>query len=81
MKQAPSFPPYPKPRGRAHFEVPSHVRALIEDLRKRTKADTLTEVVRRALTIYDALLTAARRGETIIARRKDGTECEVLLIP
>jgi hypothetical protein len=40
----------------------------------------LTEVVRRALSVYDVLLTAVReRGETIVLRSPDGKEREVLI--
>lgn len=45
-----------------------------------SEADSITEVVRRALAVYDVLLTAVReRGERLILRSSDGTEREVII--
>ncbi|MDC3956883.1 hypothetical protein KEG38_23690 [Polyangium jinanense] len=46
-----------------------------------SEADTITEVVRRAVALYDALFSAVKeRGERIILRGADGTERELLIL-
>ncbi|WP_437567943.1 hypothetical protein [Sorangium sp. So ce542] len=40
-----------------------------------SEADSLTEVIRRALSVYDALLTTTQEeGGTVVLRNADGTE-------
>lgn len=65
---------------RLDLELPERVRARLEELRTMSGADSLTEVVRRALATYDVLLTASReRGDVIVVRSRDGTEREVFI--
>ncbi|HVK71265.1 MAG TPA: ribbon-helix-helix protein, CopG family [Polyangium sp.] len=65
---------------RLELELPERVRARLEELRAMNGADSLTEVVRRALATYDVLLTATRnRGNTIVQRSHDGAEREVFI--
>ena len=46
-----------------------------------SEADTITEVVRRAVALYDALMSAIQgRGEKVILRGTDGTERELLIL-
>lgn len=67
-------------RVRLHLELPERVRERLEELREMTEADTVTEVVRRALSFYDALVTAKNEdGVTVVVRGKDGRERELLL--
>lgn len=61
--------PSPNPKTRLNLEVSESVRTLLEDLRKRTDADSLTEVIRRAVAVYDVLV--ATRA-TIILHYPDG---------
>jgi len=51
----------------------------LESVRVRTNADSKTEVVRRAIQIYDALLTMSANG-SIIFRDTDGTEQKILIL-
>ncbi|WP_170229745.1 hypothetical protein [Polyangium fumosum] len=45
-----------------------------------SEAGTITQVVKRAVTLYDVLLSAIRNGrERIILRSVDGTERELLI--
>jgi len=70
----------PEPKARLSLELPERVRARLEQLRTIAEADSITEVVRRGLAIYDVLLTANReRGEKLILRGLDGSEKEVLI--
>ncbi|HVK70622.1 MAG TPA: hypothetical protein VM694_39480 [Polyangium sp.] len=65
---------------RLDLEFPERVRVRLEELRAMNGADSLTEVVRRALAAYDVLLTAAReRGDKIVLRSHDGTEREMVI--
>ena len=78
-----SVPRTPRPanqegRVRLNLELPERLRARLEPLRVLSEADSLTEVVRRAIALYDVLLMAVRdRGVTIVLRSRDGTEREL----
>ena len=51
----------------------------MERLRDETEADSLTEVIRRALAVYELLWDQRKEGwETVM--RRDGTERSVLII-
>jgi hypothetical protein len=65
---------------RLNLEVSSSVRDRLERLREDTEADSLTEVIRRALAIYELLWTQNSRGSQTILRLPDGSEREVLLV-
>ena len=65
-------------RARLNLELPERLRARLEPLRALSEADSLTEMVRRAIALYDVLLMAVRdRGVTIVLRSRDGTEREL----
>lgn len=59
---------------RLNLEVPERVRENLDRLRELADADSMTEVVRRALMVYDALLTAHKEGAKVVVRRRDGRE-------
>jgi hypothetical protein len=52
------------------------VQALVE----LTEASSLSEVLRRALEVYDQLVRAQRDGAHILLRRPQGRESERLII-
>lgn len=66
-------------RVRLSLETSKQVRDRLEVLRVRTGADSLTEVVRRAVAVYDALLTRTANGAKVVLRQSDGSEQELLL--
>jgi hypothetical protein len=70
-------PPNSDQRSRLHLELPGRLRARLDELRRLTEADSVTEVVRRAVAIYDVLVT---RRELVFLRSADGTEREVLIL-
>lgn len=72
--------PRDSPRTRLSLELPERVRERLEQLRELSSADTLSEVIRRSLAVYDALLTTTANGGSVVLRKADGTE-ERLLIP
>ncbi len=63
---------------RLNLDLPERVRDRLERLQDLSEADSLTEVIKRALSVYDALLTATREeGGKLVLRKEDGSE-EVL---
>jgi len=61
---------------RLNFELARRLRERLDEPRARTEADSATGVVRRAIAIYDVLVT---RKERVFLRSADGTEREVLI--
>ena len=68
-------------RVKMSIEVPETIKRLIEELRVETGADSMTEVIRRALQLY-AHATRVKKveGRTLFIRDADGTERELLLV-
>ncbi len=63
---------------RLNLDLPERVRERLERLQELSEADSLTEVIKRALSVYDALLTATlEEGGKLVLRKEDGSE-EVL---
>lgn len=56
------------------------VRERLENLREQTDADSLTEVIRRSLAVYEFLQDGIHDGGKVVMRRKDGSELEVALL-
>jgi hypothetical protein len=54
------------------------VRKQLENLRDQTTADSLAEVIRRALAVYDILRQATAKGGAIYIRAED-VEREVII--
>lgn len=50
-------------------------------MRDATDAETLTEVIRRALAVYELLVESQKQGSTIFVRDEEGKERDVLLAP
>ena len=70
-----------EPKVRLNLDIPEAVRERLDRLRELSEADTLTEVIRRALAAYEVLLTNSHaHGSRIIIRDPDGTETELRLI-
>jgi hypothetical protein len=64
-------------RVRLNLELSERVRDRLELVRVMSEADTLTEVIRRSLVIYEALLTTMLAGDKIVLR-VNGEEKELL---
>lgn len=65
---------------RLNLEMSLQVRERLENLREQTDADSLTEVVRRALAVYEYLYDGIQDGGKIILRRENGKESEIALL-
>lgn len=66
-------------RVRLSLEVAESVKDRIDSLIERSDAESMSEVIRRALAVYDKLVDNQSRGGVTILRGKDGREQEVLL--
>ena len=69
-------------KSRLTLELAVPVRERLEELRARTGAESVTEVIRRAVAFYDAFLGVEGDGAivSIVVKHKDGRE-EGMLIP
>jgi len=65
---------------RLNLELTEEVRKRLEALRGRTEADSLAEVIRRALAVYDFLWTERENGAELLVRDPDRTESKVVLL-
>jgi len=75
----------PRPASRVEkkrltLEVSAPVRERMEALQDHLGADSLTEVIRRAVAILDTLITERDRGKQLVLRdQRTGREQELLL--
>ena len=74
-----SRPARTEPKVRLNLEISQAVRERLERLRERTGAETITEVIRRALALHELLLDQTDQGGEILAR-KDGHERLFVLV-
>ena len=70
-------PPSTERRVRLNLEVTERVRERLHKIKALIEADSITEVIRRALFVYEFVLKT--RGRLVI-RSKDGTERDVILL-
>lgn len=69
-----------QPKVRLNLDMPEEIKEQLEELRDLTHADSMSEVVRRALAVYDFLLLEKSAGGVTFIRDKDGKERELFLI-
>ncbi len=55
-------PLVPGGRTRLNLAISPEVKARLENLQERTEADSMTEVIRRALAVYERLVDIDRDG-------------------
>ncbi len=68
-------------KSRLNLEIPERVRERLERDQNLSGATSITEVIIRALSVYNALLTTVHEtGAKVIVRKPDGTEQELLLL-
>ncbi|MGF6264389.1 Arc/MetJ-type ribon-helix-helix transcriptional regulator [Paraburkholderia youngii] len=68
-----------QPKVRLNLDMSVEVKEQIEGLRDRTHADSMSEVIRRALALYDFMLTQKEGGATVVLRASDGTDTRLPL--
>lgn len=64
---------------RLTLSIPTAVRERLEELQSATGAESMTEVIRRALAVYEVLIDARVLGEKVVVKTKKG-ERELLLV-
>ncbi|MBU0718263.1 MAG: ribbon-helix-helix protein, CopG family [Planctomycetes bacterium] len=67
------------PTRRLNLEMSEAVREALENLRDTTDADSLTEVIRRSLAVYDFLWAEKKQGGKITVKGPAG-EKEIVLL-
>jgi hypothetical protein len=55
---------------RINLDIHPEIKELIKDVQARICADSMGEVIRRAVFVYDALLSAQSEGDEIILKKK-----------
>jgi Ribbon-helix-helix protein, copG family len=60
--------------------MPEEVKEQLEGLRDITNADSMSEVIRRAIAVYDFLWGEKAAGGVTVVRDKDGKERQLLLL-
>lgn len=61
-------------RVRLSLDITPRVREQLTDLEKKTEAGSITEVVRRALALYDLVVEHQGEGGKLIFKHTDGEE-------
>ena len=64
----------PSERSRLSLDVTPTVREQLKSLENRTEAGSLTEVIRRALSLYDLVVEHQEQGGKLIFAHSDGTK-------
>jgi hypothetical protein len=62
------------------MEMSEEVKQRVEHLRDITDADTMSEVVRRALALYDYIWSEKLNGSVPILRDKNGKDRELVIL-
>ncbi|MCP5114485.1 MAG: ribbon-helix-helix protein, CopG family [bacterium] len=65
---------------RLNLTTTKQVREKMEILRDKTNADSLAEVIRRSLALYEYILEEKERGARMFARTDDGEERELIIL-
>ena len=69
-----------QPKIRINLDMHEEVKAQLEDIRDRTNADSMGEVVRRAVALYGFLLQEKQKGSALRMRNPDGSEVELVFV-
>jgi hypothetical protein len=72
-------PPSSVPKSRLSLELAQRSRDRLERLSEKL-ALTFTEIILRALDLYEAILTTQREGGVVVVKRRDGTEHRLLIL-
>lgn len=62
----------PQPKSRLNIELTTDVKAKIEALQVQTQAGSITEVIRRAITLYDMVWERSLRGNKFYIQEPGG---------
>lgn len=59
---------------RLNLDLSEVARKNLEELKVATDADSMSEVIRRSLNLYDLVISAKKDDPTVVIRAKNGTE-------
>lgn len=65
---------------RLNLRIRASMRDQLERVKEDAQAESLTQVLRNALVLYDALLAETKNGKTLVLRDEEGNEKEVMLV-
>jgi hypothetical protein len=65
---------------RLNLELPEAQNQRLETLREKTEAASLTQVIQRALAVYDLVMSEKFKGSTVIIRDAEGKDRELILM-
>lgn len=65
---------------RLNLELSTQARERLESLTTRSDTSTLTDVVKRALYLYDVLLTHQQSGGSVVLKDVEGHEQRLILV-
>jgi hypothetical protein len=66
---------------RLNLDLTRATKDRLSRLQEQIEARSLTEVISRALAVYEKLATLERDGNELIIRQPDGKELALLLVP
>lgn len=69
-----------KETSRLNLEVSLSVRERLDQLRDLSDADSLTEVIRSALAVYEVVLQEVKRGGEVILCSPDGVQRKLVIV-
>jgi len=61
-------------KSRLNLDMPVNVRERMDELKIETDSDSLSEVIRRSVALYDFLTTQKKAGFHPVLRDEDGNE-------
>jgi hypothetical protein len=65
---------------RLNLDMHPAVKEQLQSIQERTKADSMSEVLRRALAVYQTILDTQDSGGTVLVKPKMGLVKEVLVL-
>lgn len=67
-------------RKRLNLDVTISTIQRIERLRRATEAESITEVIRKALVVYDLIIKRRKDGVKVYFQRPDGPQTEIQIL-
>jgi hypothetical protein len=68
------------PKTRLNLTITPAVRARLEDLQEASGAESMTEVIRRSLALYELAWDLDKKGGHVIFKHADGSEERLALL-
>ena len=70
----------PAARGRLSLDLNTDAKNAIENLRERTGAPSITELIRRSLALYDVVSEHKAAGGSLVFKYPDGREERLIIL-